>query len=156
MSRKKARQAKREAEQARDVRRAGMAALLAFGALMVLGLFGGALILRGRGHQHGHGPVGHDEEILVDLENTRCPTCGEEAAAAGPTVDWHHLRVHLSRAECEAGLTRNAEKVLDASEIDWRPAALAARDINHLSGQARSDALAKAEARWHIVSPVGH
>lgn len=151
MSRKQARAASKAAEDAKAARRAGMAAFLAFGALMVIGVAGALLLMRGRAHRHG--PVGHDEETVIDLENAGCPTCGD-AALAGTAVDWHHLRVRLAHPECEAAFCGAPEKLLDASGLDWRGAARVAREINHSSGRARQDALLKAEARWHVI-PAG-
>lgn len=130
-----------------------MAAFLAFGALMIIAVATGVLIMRRRAHHHGPRTVGHDEEAVIDLENSGCPTCGD-SAVAGEAVNWHHLRVRLAHPECEAAFCEAPERLLDASGLDWRRAARAAREINHLAGRARDEALAKAETRWHVVRPV--
>lgn len=153
MSKRQVRATKKAAEDARAARRAGMAAFLAFGVLMVVGTAGALLFMRGRAHQHGPRTVGHDEETAIDLENSGCPTCGD-SAVAGVAVNWHHLRVRLAHPECEAAFCEAPEKLLDASGLDWRDAARAAREINHLSGRSRDEALSKAEARWHVVPPA--
>ena len=152
MSKKKARQAKKAAADARAIRNAGWAALLTFGALIVFGTAAGLWIMRAGAHQHGPHTIGHEEETLIDLENARCPTCGD-AALAGTSVDWHHVRVRLARPDCEPVFSANPEKLLDGSSVDWRGAARTAREINHLQGHARDEALSKAETRWHIVPP---
>lgn len=150
MSKRQARAAKKAAEDARAVRRAGMAAFLAFGVLMAVGTAGALLLMRGRAHQHGAGTVGHDDETVIDLGNDRCPTCGG-STVAGVAVTWHHLSVRLAHPKCDAAFCESPEKLLDASGLDWRAAARAAREINHLSGSARDAALLKAAARWHVV-----
>jgi hypothetical protein len=148
VSKKSARKAKQGAEEARLLRRAGTWAFLAFGALMVIGVSGGLLIMRARGHRSDSAA-----ESLIDLENARCPTCGD-AACADFAVDWRHLRVRLAHSECERAFCAAPEKTLDSSGSDWRGAARTAREINHLSGRARDTALSKAETRWHVVSPA--
>lgn len=153
MSRTQARKVTKDAANARDLRRAGLAALLAFGGLMVIGIAGGLLLMRSHVHQHGPRTVTHDEEFLVDVGNARCPTCGD-AAVADVVVDWHHLRVHLARHECEAAFSATPEESLDRSGIDWRAAARAAREINHARGDAREAALSRAGGRWQVVPPL--
>lgn len=152
MSKSKSRKAKRTSTKAPDLHRAKMAALLSFGGLMVLAVVGATLVIRGGGHQHGRGTVGHDEETLIDLGNATCPTCGD-AAGSDVVEDWHHLRIHLARSECVAAFDAAPEKDLDASGIEWRDAARVARELNHLSGSARDAALVKAKARWHVLQP---
>lgn len=152
MSKTNARKAKKDAENAQASRRAGLAALLSFGGLMVIGVAGALLMTRSHVHQHGPRTVGHDEEFLVDLGNTRCPTCAD-AAAADVVVDWHHLRVHLARHDCEAAFSAKPEESLDRSGIDWRDAARAAHGINHARGDARETSLSRAKERWHVIPP---
>ena len=152
MSKSKTRKAKQAATKSQELHRAKMAALLSFGGLMVIAVAGGTFLMRGGAHQHGRGTVAHEDEVLIDLRNAKCPTCGE-TAGSDVVEDWHHLRVHLARSECVTAFAADPEKILDASEIQWREAARVAREINHVSGSAQDAALAKAQARWHVLPP---
>ncbi len=156
MSKKQARQAKRLAKEARDVRRAGRAALLAFGTLMVIGAMGALFILRshGAGHSHGHsgGTVAPEDEVVIDLQNPRCPACGQPTDSTA-TVTWHHLRIRLDQPACEVTFAKARESELDACCPEWRAAASAARTVNHATGPNKDRALAAARATWHVVLP---
>lgn len=149
---KAARKAKQAAQNARDVRRAGIAVLLTFTTLLMIGGAGGMYLMHFRQHRHGPREVLPEEESLVDLENPRCPTCGN-ATAADLVIDWHHLRIRLAHDDCRTAFSAAPQRVLDSSGMEWRRAARLAHEINHGSDSARKVALTEAEDRWRVLLP---
>jgi uncharacterized protein (UPF0212 family) len=150
MSKQKRRKAEQGAVSPQVVRQAKQAVILVFAVFLLFAVVLGVLVWRGMSHEHG--PRLPKPESHVDLANDRCPTCGENCGDA--FVDWRHLRVHLARTDCKAAFRSAPEKNLDSLGVDWRAAEACGREINHLEGQARADALARAEANWRVIPLV--
>jgi ABC-type nickel/cobalt efflux system permease component RcnA len=146
--------ARRKQSEHELMKRANRAALLAFGGLFLVVVPAAWFIFTRTTRSHEHGPrtIGQDEEVLIDLENERCPVCGRPADGA-TTVTWHHLRVHLDQTACEEAFAKEQERRLDACCAEWRAAAAAVRTVNHATGERRDQALADARKSWHVVLP---
>lgn len=125
---------------------------LLFSACLLAGLTIALVIRPAGGDMPAPAPEKHAEHkatptgTLLDLGNAECPVMGGEVDHE-TYLEWNGLRVGFCCAGCDKRFSKNPEKHLDKTGLDWRAAVEAARAYRAADAKGK----AEIERRWKVV-----